>query len=132
MAEVLPIRNGGHKGLKTGRPLYLEAPQGPAWFQYLFLFVLSRFICVQLFATVWTGAHQAPLFMRFSRQEYWSELPFPVPGYLPDPVIEPVSPVSPALAGRFFTPAPPGKPFIWYDSNHSLPSEIFDICFSLP
>ena len=45
--------------------------------------------------------------MRFSRQEYWSGLPFPSPGDLPDPGIEPT---SPALAGRFFTTAPPGKP----------------------
>ena len=48
--------------------------------------------------------------MEFSRQEYWSRLPFPTPGDLPDPGIEPASPVSPALAGRFFTTAPPGKP----------------------
>ena len=58
---------------------------------------LSR---VQLFATPWTVACQAPLSMEFSRQEYQSGLPFPPPGHLPDPGIEPV---SPALAGRFFT-----------------------------
>ena len=46
----------------------------------------------------------------FSRQECWSELPCPPPGDLPNPGIEPVSPVSPALAGRFFTIALPGKP----------------------
>ena len=45
-----------------------------------------------------------------SRQEYWSGLPFPSPGDLLDPGIEPVSPASPALAGGFFTTAPPGKP----------------------
>ena len=48
--------------------------------------------------------------MGFSRQEYWSRLPFPTPGDLPDPGIEPTFPVSPAPAGRFFTIAPPGKP----------------------
>ena len=47
--------------------------------------------------------------MGFSRQEYWSRLPFPPLGDLPDPRIEPASPVSPALAGRFFTTALPGK-----------------------
>ena len=47
--------------------------------------------------------HQAPLSMEFCRQEYWSGLPFPVPGDLPDPGIEPTSPVSPALAGGSFT-----------------------------
>ena len=56
---------------------------------------LSR---VQLFATLWTVAHQAPPSMGFSRQEYWSELPFPSPGDLPDPGIEPRSPALPADA----------------------------------
>ena len=51
----------------------------------------------------WTVAHQAPLSMGFSRQEYWSELPFPLPGDLPNPGIESMSLKSPALAGRFFT-----------------------------
>ena len=62
--------------------------------------VLSSFSRVQLFATLWTVAHQAPLSMGFSRKEYWSELPFPPPGDLPDPGIEPT---SPALAGGFYT-----------------------------
>ena len=62
--------------------------------------MLSRFSRVQLFVTPRTIARQAPLFMEFSRQEYWSGLPFSSPGDLPDPGIEPVSPV---LAGRFFT-----------------------------
>ena len=53
------------------------------------------------------AAHQAPLSMELSRQEYWSGLPFPSPGGLPDPGI---TPASPSLAGRFFTPAPPGRP----------------------
>ena len=54
---------------------------------------------VQLFVTPWTVAHQAPLSMRFLRQEYWSGLPFPFPGDLPNPEIKPV---SPALACGFF------------------------------
>ena len=62
--------------------------------------------CVRLFATPWTVACQAALSMGFSRQEYWSGLPFPTPGDLPDPGIEPP---TPALAGRFFTAKPPGK-----------------------
>ena len=56
--------------------------------------VLSR---VGLFATPWTVAHQAPLSMGFSKEEHWSGLPLPSPGDLPDPVIKPASPVSPAL-----------------------------------
>ena len=55
----------------------------------------------------WAVAHKAPLSMGFSRQEYWSELPFPSPGDLPDLEIEPR---SPALAGVFCTTEPPGKP----------------------
>ena len=54
-----------------------------------------------------TIACQAPLSMGFSRQEYWSGLPFPSPGDLPDPGIKPT---SPALAGGFFIVEPPGKP----------------------
>ena len=64
---------------------------------------------VRLFVSPWTVAHQAPLSMRFSRQEYWSGLSGPPPGGVPDPGIEPVSPVSPALAGGFFTTDPPGN-----------------------
>ena len=69
---------------------------------------LSR---VQLFVTPWIVAHQAPLSMGFPRQEYWriQESP-PSPGDLTEPGIEPESPESPALAGRFFNTLPPGKP----------------------
>ena len=54
--------------------------------------MLSCLNHVRLFVTPWTVAHQAPLSMGFSRQEYWSGLPWPPPGDLPDPGIEPVSP----------------------------------------
>ena len=60
---------------------------------------------VQLFATSWAGARQAPLSMGFSRQDYWSGLPFPSPADLPG-----IKPMSPALAGRLFTTEPLGKP----------------------
>ena len=53
--------------------------------------------------TLWIVARQAPLSMGFSRQEYWSELPFPTPGDIPNPRIEPVSLMAPALAGGFVT-----------------------------
>ena len=66
-------------------------------------YVLTCFSHVQLFATPWTIACQAPLSMGFSRQEYWSGLPFPSPGDFPNPGIKPASRMSPALAGRFFT-----------------------------
>ena len=58
---------------------------------------------VQLFVTSWTVAYQAPPTMGFSRQEYWNGLPYPPPWDLPDPGIEPVSLMSPSLAGRFLT-----------------------------
>ena len=69
---------------------------------------------VWLFPTSWTVAHQSPLSIRFSRQEFWSLVPFPTPGDLPDPGIEPESPSSPALAGGFFTIEPPGN--LWRSS----------------
>ena len=65
--------------------------------------MVNHFSCVRLCATLWTVTCQAPLSMRFSRQEYRSGLPYPSPGDLPDPGIEPVSLMSPALAGRFLT-----------------------------
>ena len=65
---------------------------------------------VLLFVTPWSVAHQMPLSMGFSRQEYWSGLPFPSLWDLPDPGVEPTSLASLALAGRFFTTVPPGKP----------------------
>ena len=64
---------------------------------------------VRLFATPWTVAHQVPLSMEFSRQEYWSGLPFPSPEGLANPGTELKSSVSPALARGFFTTEPPGK-----------------------
>ena len=67
---------------------------------------LSR---IRLFVTPWTVAHQAPLPMGFSRQEYWSGLPFPSPGNLPNPGIEPG---SPALQADALTSEPPGKPYM--------------------
>ena len=63
-------------------------------------------------ACTWMVARQAPSSMGFSRQEYWSGLPFPTPGDLPGPGIKPISPATPALAGGFFTTEPPGKPFL--------------------
>ena len=81
-------------------------------------FALLVWVCVRtcvlshvgLFVTAWTVALQAPLSMRFSRQEYWSGLPFPPPEDLPDPGMEPGSPVFPVLTGGSFTTVPSGKP----------------------
>ena len=74
-------------------------------------------LVAKLCLTPWTIAHQAPVSMGFSRQEYWSGLPFPSPGDLPEPGVEPASSV---LVGRFFTVEAPGKPSclvtVHYDS----------------
>ena len=67
---------------------------------------------VQLFVTPGTVALQDPLSMEFSRQEYYSGLPFPTPEDLPNPGMKPTSLVSPALAGGFSTTVPPGRPIL--------------------
>ena len=72
-------------------------------YAHRYICVLSRSSRAQLFVNLWTIARQAPLSMEFSRQEYWSGLPFPTPGDLRNPGIESSSIVSPALAGGFFT-----------------------------
>ena len=83
------------------------------WFSFFPVKVksLSR---VQLFATPWTVAYQAPPSMGFSRQEYWSGLPFPSPGDLSNPRIEPG---SPALEADTLTSEPPGKLFQMPSTN---------------
>ena len=65
--------------------------------------MLSHFSHVWLFATLWTGDHQASLSMGFSKQQYWRGLPWPPPGDLPNSGVKPTSLTSPALADRFFT-----------------------------
>ena len=71
------------------------------------LLLFNRYVMSNSFATPQTIAHQVPLSMRFSRQEYWSGLPFPSAEDLPNPGIKPT---SPTLAGGFFTTSAPGKP----------------------
>ena len=92
--------------------------------------MLSRFICVQLLVIPWPVAHQVPLSKGFSRQEYWSGLPFPSPGDLPDARVEPVSLASPALAGGFCTASAacgwslfPGHPAPAFEREDSLDRE---------
>ena len=75
--------------------------------------------CVPLFATPWTVAYQAPPSMGFSRQQYWSGLPFPSPGDLPNPGIEPR---SPAFQADALTSEPPGKPKIGLGEHKMLGS----------
>ena len=84
------------------------------WCMCVRVCMLSHFSRVQLFATLWTVPCQTSLFMGFSRQEYWSGLPFLNPGDLPHPGIEPTSLTSPALAGRFFTTSATWKAHPFY------------------
>ena len=88
-----------HKCLSLGKSI------SKMWYSHKWN-VLSH---VWLFATPWTVAHQAPLSMEFSRQEYWIGLPFPPPGDLPYPGTDPACLAFPALAGELFTTEPPGK-----------------------
>ena len=95
---------------KSTQDKNMAAPKGitglkkEEWFSRTPVRVLSCLSRVQLFETPWTVAHQASPSIRFSRQEYWSGLPFPSPGGLPDPGIEPRSPTDTLLY------EPPGKP----------------------
>ena len=91
------------KALPSALP---TSPSTPLLLLALCVHAQSLQLC-HLFATPWTVAHQAPLSMGFSRQEYWSGLPFLSPGDLPNTGMEPT---SPALAGKFFTTEPPRKP----------------------
>ena len=83
-----------------------------------FVFHITYFLsaCAQLGPTLcdrMVCSCQTPLSMGFSRQQYWNGLPFPLPRDLPDPGIEPLSPVSPVLAGEFFTTEPLGNPPVY-------------------
>ena len=93
-----PISLLPHSGIRVSQTPVLS--HYSAWLHSCLCQSLSR---VRLFATPWGAAHQGPLSMGFSRQEYWSGLPFPSPGYLPNPGIKPTSLVSPSLTGGFFT-----------------------------
>ena len=84
----------------------------------IYVCVLSHSCHVRLCAILWAVACQAPLSMGFSRQEYWSGLPFPSPGELLNPGIEPESLMSPALAGKFFTTSNTWKAFLTLYCNH--------------
>ena len=95
---------GNHYGHCIGAPTHWAITKWTACVR------AQLFSHVQLFATPWTAARQAPPAMGFPRQEYWRGLPFPSPRDLPNPGIQSASPASPALAGGFFTTEPLGSP----------------------
>ena len=101
LGEWCPWRGSGSHMLLPLTLLSASLPSGCSW-----VWLLIR---VWLFVTPWTVARQARLSMEFSRQEYWSGLPFPAPGDLPDPGTEPR---SPALLVDSLPTEPPGKPII--------------------
>ena len=88
----------------------------------------QSFSCVRLFEAPWTIAHWAPLSMEFSQQEYWSGLPSPSRGDLPDLPIKPAFPTSPALPVGSFPLVPLGKPADIYCAvlSHSVVSDSFE------
>ena len=92
---------------------------------YVHAWMLSHFSCVWLFVTLWTVASQAPLSMGFSKQEYWSGLPCPPPGDLPDPGIEPVFHAASASQGDSLLLSHLGSPYIFY--MHIIMNYIYNI-----
>ena len=94
----------------TLRTVFLQVPS----ILHACVCVLNSFSHVRLFVTIWPVAHQGPLSMGFSRQEYWNGLLCPPSGDLPDPGIKPTSFPSPALAGRFFTTSATWEAPRWY------------------
>ena len=103
--EELGGWDGGGHSQGFGQHLSTNLPGSMLYFNntYSCVCVLSHFSCARLLATLWTLARLAPLSMGFSGQEYWSGLPCPPPGDLPNSGTEPASPASPALVGWFFT-----------------------------
>ena len=81
---------------------------------------VKLFSHIRLFATLWTVAYQAPPSMGFPRQEYWSGVPFPSPGDLPDPGIDPG---SPTLEADALISEPPGKPYMYVICIHMTDSQ---------
>ena len=102
MAEELPWWFSNYNSTLPMQGVPVQSPVGELRSRMPSVCVLSHFSCVWLFASLWTVAYRAPLSIGFSRREYWSGLPSPTPGDLPDPGIEPTTLPS-ALASRFFT-----------------------------
>ena len=118
------VRPGGNSPGNLRRALIISARERvpcyrTVYFTYHFFFLSLSFFfyfcaqllsCVQLFATLWTVAYQAPLSMGFSQHEYWGGLPFPPPGGVPDPRTETMSLASPALQAHSWPSEPSEKP----------------------
>ena len=103
-------------GHPTARPLKISMLETWSMLSHGFETEVKSLSRVWLFATPWIVAYHAPPSMGFSRQEYWSGLPFPSPGDLPDPGIEPE---SPAFQADALTSEPPGKPSHGFSSCYN-------------
>ena len=115
LLNQLHLRSSGIRSQRLGTPDLegLHSSQIPGHFreaQSLLCVVVCVLSHVWFFGTPWTVACQSPLSIEFSRQEYWSGLPCPLPGDLPDPGVEPMSLASPALAGGFLPLCHLGSP----------------------
>ena len=113
--------NGGVWGATTS-PWHCKESDTTKWLILCCTCVLSR---VWLFVTLWAVSSQAPLSVGFSRQEYWSGLPFPSPSDLPKPGIKPASPVSPALQADSLPTEPSGN--LWLTYNTKQTWAIFEV-----
>ena len=117
--EELGGWDGGGRLPGFGQHLSTNLPGSILYFNniYICVCVLSHFSCARLFATLWTLAFQAPLSMGFSRQEYWSGLPRPPPGDLPNPGIELT---SPALQADSWPLSHQGSPYGKSDRSYHI------------
>ena len=100
---LLPIRQWVSRSVGCGETGQGNSSKGKMCKVQRYPCMLGHFSHVWLFVTPWTVAYQVPLSMGFSRQKYWSGLPCPPPGDLPNPGTKPTSLMSPSLAGGFFT-----------------------------
>ena len=118
----------GHLTFLLGNSEWLERglPHFPVYLKYFVSESESEVMPDSDSAISWTVSHQAPPSMGFSRQEYWSRVPLPSPGDLPNPGIEPR---SPALQADALTSEPPGKPSVFFYPNSVIIGNTFMLIF---
>ena len=120
---LFPWENGWYQVLAQEKQVSLEhiVPDSKEVLKYWWCIKRTQHPCMLCRSAMSDSLqpYQAPVSIGLSRQEYWSGLPFP-PGDLPDPRMEPTSSASPALADRFFTTEPPGKPKRTQSESYSV------------
>ena len=125
-----PVPETYHSSVSPQRLIWtiLSLSSNVPFMKYMHMWVVSP---VWLFATPWTVALWIPLSMGFSKQEYWSCLPFPPPGDLANPGIKPMPPVSPTLADRIFISESPGKTTLYVLRDNKSRNLLVAKCFSI-